>query len=129
MDPRTRSQSVLGPTLVEPLVGVARPAGNDSTLDQELGKCFGGDAMRVDTGMRIPVRRPPCAQIALQELRDETQHLHSSLTPSSGDAVISWKVINAFPTKLEAPAFDASSNDVAIESMELMADSVTIEAA
>jgi phage tail-like protein len=43
--------------------------------------------------------------------------------------VISWKVINAFPTKLDAPTFDASSNDVAIETMELRADNITIEEA
>lgn len=49
------------------------------------------------------------------------------LCDEKGDAVISWKVINAFPTKLDAPTFDAKSNDAAIESMELMADAVTIE--
>jgi phage tail-like protein len=36
-------------------------------------------------------------------------------------------MINAFPTKLDAPSFDANSNDVAIESMELMGDGVSIE--
>ena len=35
------------------------------------------------------------------------------LCDEKGDAVISWKVINAFPTKLDAPTFDANSNDVA----------------
>lgn len=49
------------------------------------------------------------------------------LCDESGDAVISWKVSNAFPTKLDAPTFDANSNDVAVESMELMADGITIE--
>ena len=43
--------------------------------------------------------------------------------------MISWKVINAFPTKLDAPSFTASSNDVAVESMELMADCVVVEEA
>ena len=47
----------------------------------------------------------------------------------AGNAVVSWKVLNAFPTKLDAPSFDANSNDVAVESMELMADRVTIEEA
>jgi phage tail-like protein len=51
------------------------------------------------------------------------------LCDENGDPVITWKVINAFPTKLDAPTFDAKSNDVAIESMELTADSVTIEEA
>lgn len=49
------------------------------------------------------------------------------LCDEKGDAVISWKVVNAFPTKLDAPSFDAKSNDAAIESMELSADFVTLE--
>lgn len=49
------------------------------------------------------------------------------LCDEEGDAVISWRVVNAFPTKLDAPTFDANSNDVAVESMELMADAVFIE--
>jgi phage tail-like protein len=36
-------------------------------------------------------------------------------------------VVNAFPTKLDAPTFDAKSNDAAIESMELAADFISIE--
>jgi phage tail-like protein len=49
-----------------------------------------------------------------------------SLCDESGDARVTWTVFNAFPTKLDAPAFSASSNEVAIESMELMADGITI---
>ena len=49
------------------------------------------------------------------------------LCDEKGDPVISWKVGNAFPTKLDAPTFDAKSNDAAIESMELTADYVSIE--
>jgi phage tail-like protein len=54
----------------------------------------------------------------------EKKNIFIRLCDENGDAVISWKVINAFPTKLEAPTFDANSNDVAIESMELMGDGV-----
>lgn len=53
--------------------------------------------------------------------------IYVRLMDETGAAVISWKVINAFPTKLDAPTFDANSNDVAVESMELMADLVTVE--
>ena len=52
-----------------------------------------------------------------------------SLCNENGEAVITWKVLNAFPTKLEAPTFDANSNDAAIESMELTADGITISEA
>ena len=57
----------------------------------------------------------------------EKKDIYVRLCDEKGDAVISWKVINAFPTKLDAPTFDAKSNDAAIESMELMGDGITIE--
>jgi len=50
------------------------------------------------------------------------------LCDEEGAAVLSWKVFNAFPTKLEGPAFSASSNEVAVETLELMADAVRLEA-
>lgn len=50
------------------------------------------------------------------------------LCDEEGVPVLSWKVINAFPTKLDGPSFSASSNEVAVESLELMADGVRIEA-
>ena len=59
----------------------------------------------------------------------QKKDIYVRLLDEAGDAVISWKVFNAFPTKLDAPSFDANSNDVAVESMELMADRVTIEEA
>lgn len=49
------------------------------------------------------------------------------LCDEKGDAVISWRVLNAFPKKLDAPSFSASSNDAAIESIELVADSITVD--
>lgn len=66
---------------------------------------------------------------SIQLNRVEKKDIYVRLCDETGAAVISWKIINAFPTKLEAPGFTASSNDVAIESLELMADSVAIEQA
>jgi phage tail-like protein len=57
----------------------------------------------------------------------EKKDVFVRLCDETGAAVISWKVVNAFPTKLDAPTFDAKSNDAAIESMELAADFVSIE--
>jgi phage tail-like protein len=57
----------------------------------------------------------------------EKKDIFIRLCDESGAAVISWKVVNAFPTKLDAPTFDAKSNDAAIESMELSADFVALE--
>ena len=59
----------------------------------------------------------------------EKKDIFVRLCDENGDAVISWKVTNAFPTKLEAPGFDANSDDVAVESMELMGDGVSVEEA
>ncbi len=57
----------------------------------------------------------------------EKKDIHVRLCDEKGEAVLTWKIVNAFPTKLDAPSFDANSNDAAIESMELMADRVTME--
>ena len=55
--------------------------------------------------------------------KDITVHL----LDETGSTVVSWKCIDAFPTKLSAPTFDANSNEVAVESMELMASRVMME--
>lgn len=51
------------------------------------------------------------------EKKDITVHL----CDEKGESVVRWKVIDAFPTKLSAPGFNANTNEVAIETMELMA--------
>jgi len=62
-------------------------------------------------------------QLNLTEKKD----IFVRLCDENGDPVVSWKVTNAFPTKLDAPTFDANANDVAVETMELTADGVTME--
>lgn len=49
------------------------------------------------------------------------------LLDETGTAVVSWTAINAFPKKLDAPSFNATSNEVAIESLELMANDLKID--
>lgn len=66
---------------------------------------------------------------AIQINQVDKKDVYVRLCDEKGDAVISWKIQNAFPTKLDAPSFTATSNDVAIETMELMADSILIEEA
>ncbi len=56
----------------------------------------------------------------------EKKDIVVSLCDETGKAVVTWTVTNAFPTKLDAPTFDSNSNDVAIESMELIADGISI---
>jgi phage tail-like protein len=56
-------------------------------------------------------------QLNRVDKKDITVHL----CDEKGDSIVRWKVIDAFPTKLTAPGFSATSTEVAIESMELMA--------
>jgi len=65
--------------------------------------------------------------IALNQI--EKKDVVVRLCDEQGAPVISWKVVNAFPVKLDAPGFDSKSNDVAVETMELRGDRITIEEA
>ena len=58
---------------------------------------------------------------AIQLNRVDKKDITIHLCDEKGDSVVRWKVIDAFPTKLTAPSFSATSTEVAIESMELMA--------
>ena len=49
-----------------------------------------------------------------------------SLLDDENKPVVTWNVQNSFPVKLSAPNLDAKSNEVAIESIELMADSLQV---
>lgn len=44
-----------------------------------------------------------------------------------GIAVVSWEVSRALPIKLDAPSFEANTNDVAIESLNLIAHDLRIK--
>ena len=57
----------------------------------------------------------------------EKRDVRIDLLDETGAAVVSWTVTDAFPKKLDAPSFNASSNEVAIESLELMATKLKIE--
>ncbi|MEM0999649.1 MAG: phage tail protein [Bacteroidota bacterium] len=59
--------------------------------------------------------------------RIDKRDITVSLCDETGTPVVTWKVIDAFPTKLTAPTFDANSNEVAVEQMELRASSVSME--
>ena len=44
-----------------------------------------------------------------------------------GIAVVSWEVSQALPLKLDAPSFGANTNDVAIESLDLIAHDLRVK--
>lgn len=49
------------------------------------------------------------------------------LCDEAGNTVIRWTAAKAMPVKLDAPAFQAASNEVAIASMELLAARLKVE--
>ncbi|WPV01744.1 phage tail protein [Mucilaginibacter sp. cycad4] len=49
------------------------------------------------------------------------------LCDEMGIPVIRWKLISAMPLKIDAPSFSASSNELAIEHMELIVRDLNIE--
>lgn len=50
-----------------------------------------------------------------------------SLTNETGSEVlVTWNVMNAFPTKWSGPSLDATSNEVAFEELTLAADRLTL---
>lgn len=51
----------------------------------------------------------------------DKKHVKIELCDESGSVIVSWDVTRALPLKLDAPSFNASSNDVAIESLNLIA--------
>jgi len=50
-----------------------------------------------------------------------------SLLNEAHQAIISWKVINAWPIKVQSTDLKADGNEVAIESIELVHEGLTIE--
>lgn len=50
-----------------------------------------------------------------------------SLLNEKHEPVMSWKVTNAFPVKVEGPGLKSTGNEVAIESIELAHEGVKIE--
>lgn len=60
--------------------------------------------------------------------RVEKKDLSISLTNETGsELLVTWNVMNAFPTKWTGPSFDATSNEVAFEEISLAADRLTLK--
>lgn len=65
----------------------------------------------------------------LHEWLETTQErlLAIHLCDESGSPAVTWRVRKALPVRLVAPEFDAKSNDVVIDTLELMAAGISIE--
>lgn len=58
----------------------------------------------------------------------EKRDVMVSLTDDTGtNLLMSWNVANAFPTSMTSTGLDASSNEVSVQELSLMADRVTIQ--
>lgn len=56
----------------------------------------------------------------------DLRSMEVSLCDGSGAAAVSWKIAAAAPVKLSAPTFNASSNEAAIDTLELRARGVSV---
>lgn len=53
--------------------------------------------------------------------------LSINMCDETGAAVVIWKIEKAIITKLEAPSFQANSNDAAIETLTLMVSGISVK--
>jgi phage tail-like protein len=59
--------------------------------------------------------------------KDVKKDILVDLCDESGKAVVRWKVLGALPTKLDGPTFNADSNEVAVETLELVAHDIQVD--
>jgi phage tail-like protein len=57
----------------------------------------------------------------------ERRDLIISLLNENHEPIMTWKAVGAFPVKIEGPGLKATGNEVAIESMEVAHEGLTIE--
>ena len=57
----------------------------------------------------------------------ERRNLSIVLMDDVGEERIRWNLVNCWPTTWTAPSFDASSNEVAIETLELAHEGVAVD--
>ncbi|MFN8395502.1 MAG: phage tail protein [Bacteroidia bacterium] len=66
--------------------------------------------------------------ISTVKLNDvERRNLTISLLNGNHTPVMTWKVKNAWPTKVEGPSLNATGSEVAIETIELVHEGLTVE--
>lgn len=58
--------------------------------------------------------------------KGDKRDVRIALCDEQGLPIVSWQVMRALPIKLDAPAFNAGTNDAAIESLDLIAHDLTI---
>ncbi len=92
----------------------------------------GEDIVRVRVNKFVPLTLKRGVVRGLAQLRDwleagDRRPLGVSLCDAQGAPVLTWHVQQALPTRLEVPAFVASSNEAAVETLSLMVSGITVE--
>lgn len=64
---------------------------------------------------------------AIAKGNTERRSLSIVMLDDTGQEKIRWNLVNCWPTKWAAPDFDANANEVAIESLELTHEGVSID--
>ena len=59
--------------------------------------------------------------------KPERRNLTISLLNENHEPVMTWKAVNTFPVKVEGPGLKSTGNEVAIESIEVAHEGLTIE--
>jgi phage tail-like protein len=59
--------------------------------------------------------------------KPERRDIIISLLNENHEPVMTWKVVNAWPTKLTSPDLKASANEAAIETLELAHEGISVE--
>jgi phage tail-like protein len=103
-----------------------------ATYRHGLSYAEGEDITSFDFDAFIPVTFKRGIARGRSELRAwldtrELRPVDVSLVDATGAAVVTWHIAKAIATKLSAPALDAGSNEVAIESLEVMARAISLE--
>ena len=57
----------------------------------------------------------------------ERRDISISLLNANHEPVMSWKIRDAFPVKLEIPSLKANASEIAIESLEIACNGITVE--
>ncbi len=57
----------------------------------------------------------------------DKQDITVVLVDDEDNDLVIWTIKNAFPKKLTAPSFNGGSNEASVESLELMADDITVQ--
>jgi len=57
----------------------------------------------------------------------ESRSMTISLCDEVGKPVVSWRIASAVPVKLTSPTFDANTNSVSIDTLDLMISGVSVE--